>query len=410
MVERPVHTEIDVTRARADTPGCEQVIHLNNAGAALPPRPVLETVLDHLRREAEIGGYEAAEEALARREQVYHSVARLLGAHRDEIALVDNATRAFDMAFYAIPLHDGDVVLTTRTEYPSNVMAFLRARRERRIEVRYIPNEPTGELSLTALAAMLRDPRVRVVSVSHVPTQSGLVQPAAEVGRLVRARADVWYLLDATQSVGQLPLNVQELGCDALAATGRKFLRGPRATGFLYARAERLPELDPLPVALHAATGTGPDSYELRPDARRFETWEQNIAGLLGLGAAVEYAMHWGLDAIWRRIQHLAGTLRALLADIPGVRLQDRGRLQCGIVTFTVDGMSATAVKAALAARPRRINVSVASVNAARLDFPERGLSAVVRASVHYYLTEAELLEFAEALRELAVRGGRGAR
>lgn len=410
MIDQTTHAEIDVARARADTPGCERVIHLNNAGAALPPRPVLETVLDHLHREAEIGGYEAAEETLARREQVYHSVARLLGAHRDEIALVDNATRAFDMAFYAIPLRDGDVVLTTRTEYPSNVMAFLRARRERRIEVRYIPTEPTGELSLTALDGMLRDPRVRVVSVSHVPTQSGLVQPAAEVGRLVRAREDVWYLLDATQSIGQMPLNVQELGCDALAATGRKFLRGPRATGFLYVRAERLPELDPLPVDLHAATWTGPDSYELRPDARRFETWEQNIAGLLGLGAAVEYAMSWGLDAIWRRIQHLAGTLRALLADIPGVTLQDRGRLQCGIVTFTVDGLSAAAVKAALAARPRRINVSVATVNAARLDFPERGLSAVVRASVHYYLTEAELLEFAQVLRELAARhGGRAA-
>ena len=391
---------IDVARARRETPGCEEVLHLNNAGAALQPSPVIEAVFGHLRRETEIGGYEAAEEAVARREAVYDSVARLLGAHRDEIALVDNATRAFDMAFHALPLRDGDVVLTTRSEYPSNVIAILRAARDRRIEVRYIPNDASGQLSLDGLEEMLREPRVRVVTVSHVPTQSGLLQPAAEAGRLARAR-DVWYLLDATQTAGQLPLDVQALGCDALAATGRKFLRGPRATGFLYVRRERLAAMDPIPVDLHAATWTGPETYELRPDARRFETWEQHIAGLLGLGAAVDYALTWGLDATWGRIDALAGRLRTLLAEIPGITLRDPGARRCGIVTFTVDGMTAAEVKAALAARPRRINVSISTVNSARLDFPARGLDTVVRSSVHYYLTEDDLDEFAWALREL---------
>ena len=397
---------IDIKRARAETPGCEHVIHLNNAGAALQSQPVLDAVFGHLCRETEIGGYEAAEEALARREAVYDSVARLLGAQRDEIALVDNATRAFDMAFHALPLRDGDVVLTTQSEYPSNVIAFLRAARDRRIEVRYVPNDASGQLSLEALAEMLREPRVRVLSISHVPTQSGLVQPAAEVGtRLIaplcaRGR-DVWYLLDATQTAGQLPLDVRELGCDALAATGRKFLRGPRATGFLYVRRERLPELDPIPVDLHAATWTGPQTYKLRPDARRFETWEQHIAGVLGLGVAVDYALGWGLDAVWERISALADRLRALLADVPRVTLRDPGARRCGIVTCTVDGMTAPDVKAALAARPRRINVSVSTINSARLDFTARGLDTVVRASVHYYLTEEDLEEFAGALREL---------
>lgn len=391
---------VDVERARAETPGCEAVLHLNNAGAALQPRPVLDAVFGHLRREAEIGGYEAAEEAATRREGVYHSVARLLGADRDEIALVDNATRAFDMAFHALPLRDGDVVLTTRSEYPSNVISFLRAAHDRRIIVRYIPDEPSGQLSLDALDNMLGDPRVRVVSVSHVPTQSGLVQPVAEVGRLLRGR-DVWYLLDATQTAGQMPLDVNVIGCDALAATGRKFLRGPRATGFLYVRLERLAEMDPLPVDLHAATWTGPETYELRPDARRFETWEQHIAGLHGLGAAVEYAMAWGLDAIWERIDALAARLRALLGDIAGVTLCDPGVERCGIVTFTVEGKSAAEVKAALAARQRRINVSISTIASARIDFTARGLDTVVRSSVHYYLTDADLDEFAEALRGL---------
>jgi selenocysteine lyase/cysteine desulfurase len=392
---------INVARVRADTPGCEAVLHLNNAGAALQPRPVIDAVFGHLRRETEIGGYEAAEEALTRREAVYHSVARLLGADRDEIALVDNATRAFDMAFHALPLRDGDVVLTTRSEYPSNVMAFLRAAHDRRIELRYIPNEPDGTLSLDALGSMLREPGVRVVSVSHVPTQSGLVQPVEQVGGLVRG-SDVWYLLDATQTAGQMPLDVNLIGCDALAATGRKFLRGPRGTGFLYVRLERLEEMDPLPVDLHAATWTGPETYRLRGDARRFETWEQPIAGLLGLGAAVEYALDLGLDAIWARVQALAARLRSLLGDAPGVTLRDPGRERCGIVTFTVDGLPAARVKDALAARPRRVNVSTATSSSARLDFGERGLDTVVRSSVHYYLTESDLDEFVEAVRAIA--------
>jgi cysteine desulfurase / selenocysteine lyase len=239
-----------------------------------------------------------------------------------------------------------------------------------------------------------------VLSISHVPTQSGLVQPAAEAGRLARERG-VWYLLDATQTAGQMPLDVQALGCDALAATGRKFLRGPRATGFLYVRRERISEMDPLPVDIHSAVWTGPESYELRPDARRFETWEQPIAGNLGLGVAADYALALGMDAIWERVQALAARLRERLFALPGVTLRDPGEHRCGIVTFTVDGMEAGEVRAALAARTPRINVTVSTINSARVDFPTRGLSTVVRSSVHYYLREQDIDAFAHAIEEL---------
>lgn len=390
----------DLARARADTPNCKAILHLNNAGAALQPRQVLQTVQDHLRRESEIGGYEAADEAGPRTEAVYDSIARLLNAERDEIALVDNATRAFDMAAHALPLQDGDVVLASRSEYSSNVFAFVRASHDRRLELRYVDNEPSGELSLDALERELRDPRVKVVTTSHIPTQSGLVQPVQEIGRLAWARG-VWFLLDATQSAGQLPLDVQAIGCDALAATGRKFLRGPRATGFLYVRRDRIAQMDPLPVDIRAASWSGPESYTLRPDARRFETWEQNVAGLLGLGAAVDYALEWGIDQTWERVHALAEGLRARLGEIPGVVVRDPGRERCGIVTFTVEGHEPGAIRAALAARPRRINVTASTLNSARVDFPERGLDNVVRASVHYYLTEADIEEAARAVQEI---------
>jgi cysteine desulfurase / selenocysteine lyase len=392
---------MDIDRLRAETPGCANVIHLNNAGAALMPGPVLDAVVGHLHREAAIGGYEARAEAAGRLEAVYDSVTALLNAHRDEIAIVDNATRAFDLAFQALPLRDGDVVLTTTVDYPSNYLAYLCRRREIAIDVRVVPEAPTGEVSLDALAEMLREPRVRVVSLTHVPTQSGLLQPAAAVGRLVR-EAGCWFLLDATQTVGQMPIDVEAIGCDALAATGRKFLRGPRATGFLYVRRERLPEMHPAVVDVHSATWTGADSYEVAPTARRFEIWEQYFAGNLGLGAAVDYALALGVDRIWERVRLLAGHLRERLATIPGVALHDRGGERCGIVSLTVDGVAAPQVRDRLAARHPRINVSTSSVNSARLDFPGRGLSQTVRASVHYYNTEAELDEFVEAMTEVA--------
>jgi selenocysteine lyase/cysteine desulfurase len=391
---------INIDRARAETPGCANVIHLNNAGAALMPQPVIDAVIGHLRREAEIGGYEARAEAADRLEAVYDAVAALINAERDEIAIVDNATRAFDLAFGALPLRDGDVVLATSVDYPSNYLAYLCRRREIAIEVRVVPEAETGEVSLDALAAMLRDPRVRVVSLTHVPTQSGLLQPAAAVGRLARD-AGAWFLLDATQTVGQMPIDVRALDCDALATTGRKFLRGPRATGFLYVRRERLPELHPPIVDLHGATWTGADSYELDPTARRFEIWEQYFAGNLGLGAAAAYATAIGPDLIWERVRHLADGLRARLATIPGVRVHDRGAERCGIISLTLAGWEPPQVRDALAARERRINVSTSSVTSARLDFPRRGLTQTVRASVHYYNTEAELEEFAAAIEGL---------
>ena len=388
---------MNIDRLRAETPGCANVIHLNNAGAALMPQPVIDALFGHLQREVEIGGYEARAEAAERLEAVYDSLAALINAGRDEIALVDNATRAFDLAFTALPLRDGDVVLTTTVDYPSNYLAYLCRRREIAIEVRVVPEAESGEVSLDALEEMLRDPRVRVVTLTHVPTQSGLVQPAVEVGRLARA-AGCWYLLDATQTVGQMPIDVQAIGCDALATTGRKFLRGPRATGFLYVRRERLPELHPAVVDVHGATWTGPDSYEMLPTARRFEIWEQYFAGNLGLGAAAEYACAIGLEPIWQRVQTLADSLRPRLAAIPGVGVHDRGSMRCGIVSFTVEGWEAPQVRDALAARQPRVNVSTSTVNSARLDYPRRGLTQTARASVHYYNTEDELAQFIDAV------------
>jgi selenocysteine lyase/cysteine desulfurase len=385
---------MDIEALRRDTPGCVERIHLNNAGAALMSRQTLEAVTSHLELEARIGGYEAAAAATEQIEYTYDALARLVCADRDEIAVVENATRAWDMVFYALRFQQGDRILTARAEYASNAIALLQTARRYGVSVETVPDDETGQLSVRALRELI-DERVKLIAVTHVPTQGGLVNPAVDIGRVAR-EFGITYLLDACQSVGQLPIDVTEIGCDLLTGTGRKYLRGPRGTGFLYCARGMLEDLEPPFLDLHAATWTSPDDYEVRADARRFENWETYYAGKIGLGVAVSAAVDLGLNAIEQRITGLAEDLRQQLRALPGVSVHDQGQRQCGIVTFTIAGHDPHRVADEL--RDQRINVSVSTADSARWDLDQRGLDAVVRASVHYYNTHDELHRLCDAL------------
>ena len=389
---------IDLTRARRETPGCARVLHFNNAGAALMPRPVVEALLGHIRLEAEIGGYEAADGEEASVERAYDALARLLNCAREEIAIVENATRAWDMAFYSLRFGAGDRILTAMAEYASNAMPFLQVASRTGCSVEVVPNDESGQFSVAALERML-DERVKLIAVTHVPTNGGLVNPAGAIGRVAR-KWKVPYLLDACQSAGQMPLDVQAIGCDMLSATARKYLRGPRGIGFLYVRRGLIETLEPPFIDLHAANWTSPERYTLRPDARRFENWECNIAAKIGLGVAVDYALGWGIEATYGRVRMLAEMLRERLARIPGVAVRDIGAERCGIVTLTLDGKDPAALQKALAAQA--INVTVSTRSSTQFDMAARGLDSVLRASVHYYNSEEEIERFASAVAALA--------
>lgn len=381
-----IFTEDGVRRARAETPGCADVIHLNNAGSALPPDRVTAAVVEHLHAEARYGGYEAADLARPRVDAVYDSVATLVNASPADIALADSATRAWQAIFYAFDFRPGDVILTGRAEYASNAIAFLQAARRTGARVEVVDDDESGQLDVADLSRRL-GPQVRLIALTHVPTQGGLVNPAEEVGA-VAEEAGVPFLLDACQSVGQLDLDVERLRCDALSATGRKFLRGPRGTGFLYVRPRLRERLEPAMLDLHSAEWTAPEEYAVRADARRFENWERSVATVLGLGAAVDYALSWGLPAIEGRVRELAERLRHDLSGLAGVSVHDQGTRRCGIVTFAVDGVASADVRGHLTAAG--INTTVSGPASARYDLPARGITSLVRASVHYYNTGAE--------------------
>jgi cysteine desulfurase/selenocysteine lyase len=385
----------DIEQLRADTAGCEQTAFFNNAGASLQPRPVVARVIEHLRLEEQIGGYEAADRVTAELEGLYGSVARLLHCGADEIALQENATRGWEMAFYSLRFAAGDRIVTSANEYASNYIAFLQVAQRTGTEINVVESDQAGEVDLEALRKLLDD-RVKLIALTHLPTNGGLVQPAAQVGELAK-RAGIPFLLDATQSAGQMDLDVEALGCDMLCATGRKYLRGPRGTGFLYVRRAILERMEPPLLDLHAASWTSKDKFAVRGDAKKFETWESAAATRLGLGVAIEYALALGLKNIERRVQELGALLRERLGEVKGVTVQDLGRVRSGIVTFTCEGRGAGEVMQRL--KEQGIAVRVSERSSTRIDMERRGLEELVRASVHYYNTEEEIDRLCQAVR-----------
>jgi selenocysteine lyase/cysteine desulfurase len=389
----------DLARWRSDTPGCATLVHLNNAAAALVPRPVRDAILGHLALEEEIGGYEAADAQVEAIQQVYTDVGRLLGAGSRNVALVQNSTVAFSQAISAFDLSPGDVIITSRSDYASNQIMYLSLARRRGVEIVRAADAPEGGLDPEAVRELVARRRPALVSLTWIPTNSGLVQPVEAVGRICR-EADVPYLVDGCQAVGQMPVDVGRLHCDYLTAATRKFLRGPRGLGFLYVSDRMLDAgAHPLLVDMHGANWTDTDAFELTPDARRFETWEFAYALVLGLGAAARYALEVGLDTARDRARELAEYARRRLAAVPGVRVLDRGPELCAIVTVAVAGRDTTDIKLEL--RRRGINTSSPHREDAVIDMDEKGTESALRISPHYYNTNEEIDTAVEALREI---------
>jgi len=393
----PPLTQLD--RWRRDTPGCRERIHLNNAGAALMPQPVLDALARHLEREAAIGGYEAADEAEPRLRETYELLGRLLGAAAKNIAIVENATVAFNQAVSAFDFRPGDRIVTTRTDYPSNQLVYLSLARRAGVETVRADDLPEGGVDPESVRRLASHPRTRLVAVSWVPTNSGLVQDARAVGD-VCADLGVPYLLDACQAVGQLAVDVDELKCDFLGGTARKFLRGPRGIGFLYVSDRMLARgAFPLFLDMRGADWTDPDAFRLADGARRFENWEFAYALVAGMCEAARYTLDVGVEG-QERARSLAAVLRERLAKVRGMRVLDRGRERCAIVTVDVRGRDAVALELAL--RQRGINTSSTDRKSGVLDMDEKRASTALRLSPHYYNTEDELEAAVAAVAELA--------
>ena len=402
-MEIKTFSEREIQKFRSETRGTSECTHFNNAGASLPPDEVVETVIHYLSEEATQGGYEMEDKYREQLENVYQVIARLIHAEKDEVAIVENASMAWGLAFNGIKFKKGDEIITSEMEYITNLLGFLNAEQTHGIQIKVIPNDEQGNFSLQALEEAITA-QTRLIAITHIASTAGAVVPVIEIGKIAR-RHHILYLVDACQSVGQIPVNVKEIGCDILSATGRKYLRGPRGTGFLYVRKEIQDTLKILLMDGHTAQLINENAFEIRNDARRFELFEKNRALTIGLGKAIEYALNIGVGRIWQRIQYLAAEMRRQLGEIDGITVHDTGEHKGGIVTFSVCGVGSSHVKSGLA--EKKIHVSVGLDKSTLIYMNRKSLNTVVRASVHYYNTEEEINGMCGALESIVKSGSR---
>lgn len=389
---------MNLEQIRNDTPGCQKKIHFNNAGASLQPKIVTESIKEYISFESLHGGYESADIRSAEISEFYGSAAKLLNTSAKNIAFTSSATSAFALALSSIPLQKNDAILIANEDYISNQLAFLSLQHRFGIKLLRAQSLATGGVDLDHFEKLMDQHQPKLVSLSHVPTNTGLIQPVEEIGALCNNR-NIPYLLDACQSVGQLDVDVKKIGCDFLSATMRKFLRGPRGAGFLFV-SDRVIEkkLTPLFVDMRGAEWTGPDTYEVRMNAKRFEEWELPYALVLGSKAAMNYALEVGIDTIYARNNSLCEILRSKLNSIE-LKVLDHGTNLSSIITVEMPGKKPNEVLEYL--RAMHINTSTSQLANAQLDFRSKKVDWALRISPHYYNTEDEIDTLIQALEDL---------
>ena len=378
---------IDVDGVRADIPALPDLVYLDNAGTSLMAKQTFDALLDYLHREQQIGGYETADERQSDTDNFYTQAAELVNASVSEIAFCESASKAWQLFFYSLQLQPGDHIITTQLDYGSHFVSFQQLRDQRGILFTVVGTDENGDIDLGEMAAAFT-PRTKLVSMSHIPTANGVINPAKAVGELARERG-VMFLLDACQSVGQIEVDVKDIGCSALSVTGRKYLRGPRGTGFLYISSESLQKTEPGWLEQHSVELLSSEDYRLRVDARRYENFEVNYAGRVALGRAMEYANNLGLANIEQRIMALSAYCREQLATVPSVALMDHGLRRGGILTLSFDRKTPEEVAAFL--KQQRIRVGVSGGPGSLIDFQQRGIQSLIRVSLHYFNTREEI-------------------
>lgn len=393
-------SEAQIQQLRAETSGTQHKIHFNNAGSSLPPGAVVDAVVNFLREEAIQGGYEIEYAYREQLDNTYTLIAQLINADKDEIALVENASMGWGTAFNGLQFKPGDEIITSEYEYVTNLIGLVHAQKKFGITIKLVPNNEAGDFDINKLEKAIT-PNTKLIAVTHIPSTAGGVLPVAEIGKIAK-KHNILYLLDACQSAGHIPLDVKAIGCDMLCVTGRKYLRAPRGTGFMYVRKQIQDKLEVQFIDGFTTQWVTTNDYKLKDNAHRFEVYERNRALTIGLGKAVEYALNIGIDNIWQRIQHIAGYLRTQLAAIDGVTVHYAGSVQCGIVTFSIEGIDSAVVKDKLA--EQNINTSVGKAVSTLYYMQRHGLTSVVRASVHYYNTEAEVQELCAVLAAIIAR------
>jgi len=385
---------IDLTKIRQDLVDYGDQLFLNSAGASLMPRSVVKKISDYLHLESRQGGYYVADQQAAELAQFEQQLAKLLGTTTRNVTFAHSATDGYVAALSSIPFKSSDIILTSDDDYVANQLQFLSLQKRFGIIIKSIKNLPNGDLDLMDFEKKIKEDRPRLVAVTHVPTNSGLVQDVSTTGKIC-AEKEIIFLLDACQSVGQMEVTIDKYPCDFLTATGRKFLRGPRGTGFMYVSDRMLEEgYEPLYPDGNGAVWTGKDTYEIADTAARFTNWERPYALVQGLTEALRYLHEVGIKNIELQNKKVVTRLRERLAAIPEVALYDRGSETCNIITFRKEKKTQEDFQKAFS--QHQIYYGISQSAQGQIDFEKKGVDWVVRLSPHYFNTEEEMDRVAE--------------
>lgn len=387
---------MNIDKIRNESPSCEEQLFVNSAGASIPPSIVTKTIIDYLKKEEQVGGYKLMDIEKENLEEFYNISAQLIHAEPRNMAFASSATDAFGKALSAIPFQNGDIILTTDNDYVSNHIQYNSLKERFDIQVKRIRSLANGDLDIEHMEALINERQPRLCAISHIPTNSGLVQDAEAVGRVCK-KYEVLYLLDACQSVGQMDVNVDKIGCQLLSMTGRKFMRAPRGTGFLYVADELLDQdfsplvMDSFGCSWHSTNGFSPS-----PTAKRFELWEKSDALKLGMKEAIRYALQVGMDNIEDYNSMIRERLISNLDSITGVELYDLGSQRANIITLRKASVGRE--QFCLALDKAEVKYSITSKESAFIDFDKKGIDWAIRLSPHYFNTLSEMDRLSEII------------
>lgn len=389
----------DLNKVRRDTPHCQDRIFLNSAGSSLMPNQVLDRMKHYLDEEAQYGGYKLYEMYESEINEFYLETAKILNCQPHNIAYTFNATDAFAQAIYSIPFESGDIIITSDDDYISNHIQFNALYKRFGVQTIRVNNLENGELDLIHLERLIREHNPKLISITHVPTNTGKVQDVESVGELCESY-DILYIVDACQSVGQMPVDVEKVKCDFLSVTGRKFLRGPRGTGFLFV-SDRVLKMGLTPLRLDgwSANWVAPNRFEFHESARRYEVYEQSYSCTLGFKEAIRYANEIGLEEIYTYNQELLTRLKSNLAAHGDILFLDQGERLVNIFSFQKKGVSKAKIEEALT--EHEVYFSSAFRGSALIDFDKKGVDWSIRLSPHYFNTMAEIDQISEIIKNV---------
>jgi cysteine desulfurase / selenocysteine lyase len=367
--------------------------YLNNAGAGIMSTKTYEVIINYLKLEREIGAYHAAAKSKTLSDNFYINAAKLINANSpSEIAYMDSASRGWNMIVYGTPLKKGDTILTLSSEFGTNLITLFNYAKLNDFKVCVIKCDINGSFLIEEIENKLKE-GAKLIAISHAVAHGSIINPVEEIGKLAK-KYGAYYIVDGCQTVGQIKVDVQSIQCDAYMTTGRKWLCGPRGTGFLYVKSSsqmRTTQLDLASADLIFDDNLNLIRIEVRNDAKQFELWEKSFANLLGLSSAIEECLESKIEVISVKIQELSNKLRFAASSNENIKLIGKTISLSGILGFYLDDYSKESyVQNEFDKFDLRI--STMSDWDCPMHFPKNGANKIFRLSPHFY-TDNDTIE-----------------